>query len=414
MTSKPTRFLLVSTHTEQTTGYAKVAHNLLRQLSTLHPIVKIFHFGFQRSPVRPPAPIRPLEHVVQYDAAANEEPRQQGFGFNKLAEYVDTVNPDIVFIYNDPIVVNQFLEAIKDVPKTFQTWIYLDQVYEGCDQGLLRNIEAKADRIFAFTPKWKKYLLSRIPTTEKPIDVLEHGVDTSVFKRTSDPERIATRKMLNLPPNAIAFLNVNRNSQRKRLDLTVMAFARLVQKHPELPLHMVFVTTMNPQAGAHYNPVQIYMEELKRLGVDILKFGQRVVCVDNAPPKMLDDKTIAAIYSACDYGINTANGEGFGLCQLEQLACGAPQVVVDVGDYGAFLTPEVAEIVPATIYEYLPMTAGIGTISKTAPVEEVAAAMDRILAKKNVEECVALAETRPWAKICDPFLELVAGYNKDV
>lgn len=411
--SKPIRFLLVSTHTEQTTGYSKVSHNLLKQLTTLHPIVKVFHFGFQRSPVRAPTPIRPLENVVQYDAAANEEPRQQGFGFNKIAEYVDTVNPDIVFIYNDPIVVNQFLESLKNVPKTFKTWVYLDQVYEGCDQGLLRNIEAQSDRIFCFTPKWKQYLLSRIPTTEKPIDVLEHGVDMTVYKRSPDSERIATRKMLNVPGDATVFLNVNRNSQRKRLDLSVMAFTRLLHKNPELPLYMVFVTTMNPQAGAHYNPVQIYLNELKSLGLDPLKYGQRVICVDNAPPKMLDDKTIAAIYSACDYGINTANGEGFGLCQLEHMACGGPQVVIDVGDYRAFLSPEVSEIIPTTTYEYLPMTAGIGSITRSAHVDEVTEAMNRILSNKNVEGCIKLAESRPWSKICDPFLELVATFNKD-
>jgi hypothetical protein len=66
----PLRFLLVSTHTEQVTGYSKVSHNLLKQLSTLHPIIKLFHFGFQRSPVRPDTPMRPLENVIQYDAAA--------------------------------------------------------------------------------------------------------------------------------------------------------------------------------------------------------------------------------------------------------------------------------------------------------------------------------------------------------
>jgi len=409
--SKPVRFLLVSTHTEQTTGYSKVSHNLLKQLSTLHPVVKVFHFGFQRSPVRPPAPIRPLENVIQYDAAVNEDPKQQGFGFNKIAEYIDTVSPDIVFIYNDPIVVNTFLEALKTVPKTFKTWVYFDQVYEGCDQGLLRNIEEKSDRIFCFTQKWKDYLMTRIPTTVKPVDVLEHGVDTTVFKRQSDSERIATRKMLNIAPDATVFLNINRNSERKRLDLSVMAFARLLKQNPDLPLHMVFVTQMNPQAGAHYNPVAVYINELKLNGLDMLKYGQRVSCVDNSPPKILDDATINAIYSACDYGINTSNGEGFGLCQLEHLACGAPQVVIDVGDYRCFMNDEVSEIVPATQYCYLPLTAGVGNVAKSATAEEVAAAMNRILSNKSVDKCVELAKSRPWSKICDPFLELVATFN---
>lgn len=44
------RVLLVSTHVDQTTGYSKVAYNLLRQMATLSPQFKIFHFGFQRHP----------------------------------------------------------------------------------------------------------------------------------------------------------------------------------------------------------------------------------------------------------------------------------------------------------------------------------------------------------------------------
>ena len=74
----PVRFLLVSTHTEQVTGYSKVSYNLLKQLGTLAPLVKIFHFGFQRTPARLPQPARPIKGVIQYDAAANEDPRSRG------------------------------------------------------------------------------------------------------------------------------------------------------------------------------------------------------------------------------------------------------------------------------------------------------------------------------------------------
>ncbi len=409
MSAKPTRFLLVSTHSEQTTGYSKVSYNLLRQLSTLHPIVKVFHFGFQRA-VSVPGGMRKLEHVIQYDAAANEDPKQQGFGFNKLAEYVDTVSPDIIMIYNDPIVVNQFLEAIKDVPKSFQIWIYLDLVYDHPDQNLIRNIEQRADRIFCFTEKWKQHLLSKIPTTTKPIHVLEHGVDMMTFKRISDGERIAVRKQLNIPPDAITFLNINRNSERKRLDLTVMAFARLVKKFPEMPLYLVFVTGMNPQTGAYYNPIQTYVIELQMHGLDVLKYGNRVTCVDTSK-QLFDDNTVNSIYNACDYGINTSNGEGFGLCQLEHLATGAPQLVVDIGDYRSFMDDSVGVFVPPTSYSYLAMGSGIGSIKKDGDAESVSAGMERILSYKDHSKCIQIAEKRPWSRICDEFLELVATHT---
>ena len=195
----PVRFLLVSTHTEQVTGYSKVSYNLLKQLGTLAPLVKIFHFGFQRTPARLPAPARPIKGVIQYDAAANEDPKEQGFGFNKFKEYVETVNPDIIMVYNDPIVINQFIQQVKDVPKSWKLWVYLDQVYKGADMGLLRNIENAADRIICFTDTWKQYLLTRLTTPNIKIDVMEHGVDSLVFKPLSDSERNGIRKNLNIP-----------------------------------------------------------------------------------------------------------------------------------------------------------------------------------------------------------------------
>jgi glycosyltransferase involved in cell wall biosynthesis len=409
MSTKPTRFLLVSTHTEQTTGYSKVGHALLKQLTTLIPLVKVFHYGFQRSPARGSSLIRPLEHVIQYDAAANEEPKQQGFGFAKLGEYIDTVNPDIVMIYNDPIVVANFLEAIKNVEKTFKLWIYLDMVYPGCDQGLLRTIESRADKIYCFTQKWKDVLLSRIPTTTKEIAVLEHGVNMAVFKRLPDSDRLSARKQLSLPADGIVFLNMNRNTERKRLDLTLMAFVRLLKQNPTLPLYLVIASTMSQQGGAHYNIIQIYMNELTLAGLDTTTYSQRVIGVDTAPPKLLDDNTINQVYNACDYGINTGNGEGFGLCQLEHLATGAPQVVVDVGDFRAFLTEEVAEIVPSTTYSYLPIGTGIGITAHSAHYDDIAAAMNRILSNKNTAACIKIAESRPWSRICDAMLESVVG-----
>lgn len=357
--------------------------------------------------------MRPIENIVTYDAANNEEPRAQGFGFKQLAEYIDTVNPDIVMIYNDPIVVNQFLETLKDVPRSFKLWVYLDQVYKGCDQGLIRNIEKEADQIFCFTSKWMEYLKSRIPTTEKTLSVLEHGVDMTIFNRVSDTEKCAMKKQLNLPTESIIFLNMNRNSERKRLDLSVMAFARVLKKNPDLPIYMLFVTNMNPQQGAYYNPVQIYMNEMDMLGMDVLKYGQRVMCLDTSPPKMFDDKTINMFYNACDYGINTSNGEGYGLCQLEHLATGAPQIVLDVGDYRSFLTDEVSVILPTSSYNYMPQTAGIGIVQYSATPEEVADAIEHCLTVLNdrTKECVSIAQKHSWSKACDGFLDQIINFQ---
>jgi glycosyltransferase involved in cell wall biosynthesis len=407
----PVRFLLVSTHTEQVTGYSKVSYNLLKQLGTLQPLIKIFHFGFQRTPARLPSPARPLSGIIQYDAAANEDPKEQGFGFNKFKEYVDTVNPDIIMIYNDPIVINQFIQQVKDVPKSWKLWVYLDQVYKGADMGLLRNIENASDRILCFTEEWKKYLMTRLTTPNIKIDVLEHGIDSLVFKPLSDGERAGIRKNLNLKSSDKVFLNMNRNSQRKRLDLTIMAFARLLKKFPDAPYHLLLVTGVKPEGGAFYQPLQIYLNELELLGLDNLKYGTRVTIVDTtAPQAYFNDDAINQLYNVADVGINTSAGEGFGLCQLEHMATGAPQVVLALDCYKAFMNDKTSVQLPTTSYSYLQMTAGVGLTEYTTTAEAVAEGMEKALAmcgKETSEACVALARTRPWSKICDDFLESV-------
>jgi len=407
----PLRFLLVSTHTEQVTGYSKVSYNLIKQLSTLSPLVKVFHFGFQRVPVRTPAAMRPLTGVIQYDAAANEDPREQGFGFNKFKDYLETVMPDIVMIYNDPIVVSQFISTFKDIPKTFKLWVYLDQVYEGADMGLLRAIENKADRIICFTESWKKHLLTRLTTATIPIDILEHGVDTLVYKPMNSMERAGVRRTMNIPTDAKVFLNVNRNSQRKRLDLSIMGFTRLLHKFPNEKFYMVFVTSVKPEGGAVYHPLQVYMNELKRLDMDPQVFGTRLSIVDTTPPAAFyTDESINQLYNIADIGVNTSNGEGFGLCQLEHMATGAPQVVLDIGGYRSFINEETGVLIAPSNYSYLPMSAGVGLIEHSVTAEEVASAMETVvgmLSPETSQKCIDVAKTRPWSLVCDQFLESI-------
>jgi glycosyltransferase involved in cell wall biosynthesis len=405
----PVRFLLVSTHTEQMTGYSKVSYNLLKQLATLQPLVKLFHYGFQRSIARPPQPLRPLPAgVVQYDAALNEEPREEGFGFNKFKEYVDTVEPNIIMIYNDALIVNRFLESLKldpEQPKPFKIWIYLDQVYRANNRSLIQNMEKYADRFLVFTERWKQEFVSHMTNKEIPVDVLEHGVDTTLFKRLSPAEHIGLRANLKIPTTAVVFLNVNRNSERKRLDLTVMAFVRYLKKHPNSFLLMA--TGAKIETGGHYELQSIFLNEVRRAELDIETYANRLMIVDTSPPNIVTDEVINQLYNIADVGINTSNGEGFGLCQLEHMATGSPQVVLDVGDYHCFMDEETAVFVKPTEYSYLPARFGLGLIAESSTPDAFADGLDKALTL-NRDKCVEKAKARPWSRVCDAFLEDIA------
>jgi glycosyltransferase involved in cell wall biosynthesis len=399
------RFVLVSTHIDQTTGYSKVAYNLLKQVATLAPKVKPFHFGFQRHQAH--ANIRkPIEGVVSYDAAANEDPKEEGFGFNKIHEYLDMVNPDVVMIYNDPLIIYRFIESMKHErgKSPYKLWIYVDQVYDGIAQPLIDKINNHADRIYCFTDIWKQRYLSYGPAPE--IKVLEHAIDASVFTVLNKETTRTIRSNMNIPENATVFLNANRNSERKRLDLTIGGFVRLLKQRPTEPLYLVLATNLNPQLGAYYDCQRIFLAELQVAGLDVQEYGRRIVLVDSSPPNVITDDGINQLYNMADVGINTADGEGFGLCQLEHMYTGAPQIVCDIGSFRTFLDETTAEFVPPTDRVYMAGNMPLGFYAPTFRMEDIASAMGRMVdTLDNKKRKVSAHSFKSWATICDDWLE---------
>ena len=399
------RFLLVSTHVDQTTGYSKVSHNLLKQISTLSPKVKTFHFGFQRHPGRTSVRKVP-EGVITYDAAANEDPKEEGFGFNKIHEYVEMVNPDVVMIYNDPLIVMRFIESMKHErgKSSYKLWIYLDQVYEGIAQPLIETIRDHSDRIYCFSELWKKKFADYGPFPD--VRVLEHAVDPTVFSCMGSASVASVRTNLNIPSDAILFLNANRNSQRKRLDLTIGGFARLLARNPTKPYHLLILTNASPQSGAFYDLQRVFIEELKGQALDVQSHVRKLLLIDSSPPNLMTDEAINQIYNASDIGINTSDGEGFGLCQLEHMYTGAPQVVTDVGTYSSFLNSNVAEFIPKNGRTYFAGSMPHGLWAPTFSMESIADGMEKgIETLEDKRKAVSKYTFKSWSTVCDSWLE---------
>jgi len=399
------RFVLVSTHIDQTTGYSKVSYNLTKQLATLAPKVKTFHFGFQRHPNRPTMRKYP-DGVVPYDAAANEDPKEEGFGYNKIHEYVDMVNPDVVMIYNDPYTIAKFIESMKHEPgkSPYKLWLYLDQVYTGVAAPLIDILHKHADRIYCFTDIWKKKFLEYGPFPD--VRVLGHAVDANVFACMPPETRKGIRTNMGISDDAIVFLNINRNSQRKRIDLTIAGFVGLLKKNPTNPYYLVIASNLQPQSGAHYDMQRIFIEELKENGMDIQSYARRLLLIDTSPPNIWSDEAINQLYNSADIGINTSDGEGYGLCQIEHMYTGAPQIVTDVGAYRDFLDSSVAEFIPPTGKHYFAGGMPHGFSCPTFLVSDVTQAMQGMSDRLDERRMhVNLFKFPSWSRVCDEWLE---------
>lgn len=399
------RFVLVSTHIDQTTGYSKVSYNLVKQLGTLSPKVKTYHFGFQRHPNRANTRKYP-DGVVPYDAAANEDPREEGFGYNKIHEYLDMVNPDVVMIYNDPYTIARFIESMKHErgKSPYKLWLYVDQVYTGIAQPLIDILHTHADRIYCFTNSWKKTFFGYGPFPD--VRVLGHAVDPTMFSCMSDDARKGVRKNLGVPEDAIVILNANRNSQRKRLDMTIAGFVGLLKNNPTKPYYLVIASNLQPQSGAYYDAQRIFVEELKENGLEFQTYARRLLLIDTSPPNIWSDEAINQLYNVADIGINTSDGEGFGLCQLEHMYTGAPQIVTDVGAYRDFLNKDVAEFIPPNGKFYFAGGMPHGFSCPTFATSDVTKAMENLIASLAEKKKAVQSYKYPsWSGVCDDWLE---------
>jgi len=150
-----------------------------------------------------------------------------------------------------------------------------------------------------------------------PISVVPHGIDTSVFRPFSTRAAARRRAFPKLadPHRAFIFLNANRNTPRKRIDVTLEAFAIFVRDKPanvSLCLHMGLRDRGWP------------LREL------ILRFGleERVLLTTAGEQRPeLSDADLNVLYNACDVGVNTASGEGWGLVAFEHAATRAAQIL---------------------------------------------------------------------------------------
>jgi glycosyltransferase involved in cell wall biosynthesis len=380
---RPKKFLLVSTHAQQTTGYSKVSYNLVQQLAK-YPEIELMHFGFQRFfDIGPDYRLYP-SNVRVYDPAkeeANGAPKEQGFGYSQLPDVVRSFQPDVILLYNDAAVITSFLDKLQTAfpgPKPYKTIIYFDQVYTTQRPDLLARIDRDADVYFAFTQFWKECLASQ--GVRKPIHTLRHGFDASLYKPMNRQE---LRRKHGLPENLFLMVNINRNTPRKRYDLLVTALAELVARYPTKPIALLCVCDAGEQGGFPMH--EIYTRELIKRNVPVEQHIGKLLITKTA--MNYTDETVNEMYCMADIGVSAAEGEGFGLCNFEAMGCGVPQVVPDVGGFKDFCRPDNSMLVKPERSYYIPYAySGLGGIAEVVNPSDLCLAIEEYLLDSELRE----------------------------
>jgi glycosyltransferase involved in cell wall biosynthesis len=333
------RVAFFGTHPQQFNGYSKVVYELAKVIGKNHKDDVEWHiFGFQKfhtvDNYRNDVPT----NVHVYDAFEQEGKKAPGFGYGISRRYVETIKPDVVIIFNDLIILTTHLKELANASNRtqFRLIAYIDQVYLTQHPHYLKTVNATADEAILFTEDWTR-CVQRQGLTIKCND-LPHGFDPNSYFPI--PQKLA-RRFYGIKDEDFVLLNLNRNTIRKRWDICMMAFALVVHRRPECPIKLVIGTDTKCAQDLY----EIFEHEMTILGVANTKQLAEERLIIPGKPQQLSDRETNILYNVADCGINTCEGEGFGLCNFEQAAIGIPQIVPWTGGFKDFFTDENACIV---------------------------------------------------------------------
>ena len=180
----------------------------------------------------------------------------------------------------------------------------------------------------------------------------------------------------------------------------------LLVKYPTKPIYLLCICDRGEKGG--WDLFNIFSYELKLRGVAIEQFANRLIIT--AQNMSFKDEEINLFYNAADVGISTADGEGWGLCQFEQMGVGVPQVVPDIGGYKEFCSSENSSLIKPTIRYYLPGAfSPVGGEAVACNPHDVCLAMEEYVLNNDKKEAHGKAAKEKvlsytWEKSCETLI----------
>lgn len=426
----------------QSNGYSRVVYYISKFIGLkAADDIQLTIYGFQNFKQTAGTRTDIPPNVILHDAMATEEPKRGGFGEKEIGTYLKSHPQDIVIIFNDMVITSACVETIvKELSASersaFKLYSYMDQVYPYQKKQYIQMLNTQFDGVITFTPYWRTMVRKLGLEKRVPCYVFPHGFDNTLYYPI--PRKIA-RIFYSIPDNAFAILNLNRNQPRKRFDHTMMAFALVVKKlwdlyvkyneklkvyeeslaanngtskmaqpMPPNPIRLVIGTAID----ASWNLIEVLEHELMLLNVPF-DFGRECI-VAIANPQQLSDRDINVLYNSCDIGLNTCEGEGFGLCQIEHLALGCPQVCPKIGGLQEFANNNNSQVIETKWRYYIDKHRdGIGGIAEIGDPVDYAEAIwkyysdPKLLTKHSKAGRNEIIQHYKWETVVDHFHKIL-------
>src|SRR2546421_6758852 len=254
---------------------------------------------------------------------------QSVYGYDQIVPLIDQIKPGIVFLLYDIPYQIPYMRELRKASSRPKIVMYSPVESGPIAPEMIRDLGG-VSRYVSYTDYGRREIERSLNYVRKenpdfgfpPLEVIPHGVDTHRFFPPSDDDvarRVEARRAIKLDApellSAFIVLNASRNMPRKRIDLTMQGFAEFAKDKPpnvKLYLHMALQDT-------GWNVIAL----AKRYGIYDRLIMTRA---DNVAPDFPDEQ-LNLLYNACDVGITTTTGEGWGMVAFEHAATRAAQIM---------------------------------------------------------------------------------------
>lgn len=322
MTEERIKILFVSDG-EAPTGFARVSHGIIENLDQDKYEVHHLAINYRGDPHD--------NWWKLYPAAIATSAMADLWGYSRFIGLIKGIKPNIIFILNDPWVIQRYLALIIEskgvLPgiERIPVVVYFPVDAREHDPIWFRDYDELVSTCCVYTKFAHDVIMETGTISPTRMRIIPHGVNKELFFPVKSEDKktgiqIARERVFPLKDkpefiHSFIVLNANRNQPRKRIDITMRAFAEFAKDKPKnvkLYLHM-------GTQDAGWNIVTL----AHRYGIDD---RLAVTSMAHNLPNLPDDK-LNDIYNACDIGLNTSMGEGWGLTSWEHAACKKPQIV---------------------------------------------------------------------------------------
>lgn len=236
--------------------------------------------------------------------------------WTSLSQIINTENPDVVIVCQDfPYAVTTYQALRIDwSTKKFITVTPIDGVPIAPDW---LDLVDQADATMVIS----RFGVEAMARSGKQVELLHPGVDINEFYPAEDKAEVAAlRKRAGIPENAFVTGSFMMNQGRKMVSKTIEVFGEFAHNKPDAYL----VMDMESASPAGWD----IKKTMQQLGwPDNLR--ARVICREDLIKPGVEIMELRERYILCDISSQMAHREGFGLPNLESMACKVPPMVLD-------------------------------------------------------------------------------------